>query len=98
MPHALDNCERDSVLDEWKTYQVDDGIEDNWFIAEKTQSEVKYHRIDSYWAHVFNTKNRDGKCRYSALSKVVKCALVLAHGNADVERGFSLNNFFALVT
>lgn len=96
VPHGLDDCDRDNVLDEWRSYQVDDEIKEHWFIKDKNKEEIKYHRIDYYWAKVFNIKSLEGKCRYPVLAKYIPNLLMLAHGNSDVERGFSLNN--ALVT
>ena len=49
-------------------------------------------RVDHYWRGVLKlkTSNRNTKCLH--LTNVVNAALVLPHGNADVERGVSVNN------
>ena len=36
--------------------------------------------------------NEDGNPKYSYLSKCALTVMLLPHGNADVERGFSINN------
>ena len=49
-------------------------------------------RVDHYWRDVFKLKTSNGNTKYPHLTNVVKAALVLPHGNADVERGVSVNN------
>jgi len=49
-------------------------------------------RLDHYWREVFKLKTSSGSTQYLHLTDVVKAALVLPHGNADVERGKSVNN------
>ena len=46
--------------------------------------------IDHFWHRIFNIPD---KCRdfFEVLPKMVKCALVLCHSNADVERSLSTN-------
>jgi len=67
----------DVLADEWLLYQPEsiatDGIT----------------RVDEYWAKVFLQKNESGDPKYPTLTKVVKAALALSHGNAGVEQGFS---------
>ena len=41
---------------------------------------------------VFKLKTSSGNKKYPHLKNVVKAALVLPHGNADVGRGVSVNN------
>jgi hypothetical protein len=48
-------------------------------------------RIDQYWNHVFQSTNDNGRKNFRLLPVVVKPLLCLAHGNADPERGFSVN-------
>ena len=43
-------------------------------------------QVDIYRAKVLGVKNLFGQPRFKTLSKVVKCALTLSHGNADTER------------
>jgi len=77
----------DRINTEWYIYQ-NEKIPNEWF--EKTN---EYHSIDYYWKNVFTLKTNTGTDKYIALAKLVKCALALSHGNADVERGFSENGF-----
>ena len=74
------------VLDEWKVYQELD-IPEDW----KVTNEETNVQIDIYWAKVFGVKNPFGQPKFKTLSKVVKCALTLSHGNADTERSLSQN-------
>jgi uncharacterized phage infection (PIP) family protein YhgE len=52
---------------------------------------VKYKRIDEYWYRVMQITDTRGDAKYQSLGFIVKIALSLAHGQADVERGFSTN-------
>ena len=70
------------VSDEWRAYVHDDEV--------KTAAEES--RVDHYWRRVFQLTTAVGNIKYPHLAKVVKAALVLPHGNADVERGVSVNN------
>lgn len=55
-----------------------------YFTEHHSSSNEQYNgRVDKYWANV--VKNN----KHPELAKVVKAALTLSHGNADVERGFS---------
>ena len=53
----------------------------------------RYCRIDEYWFKVQEIIDACVKKKYSCLWTLVKCLLSLSHGNADPERGFSLNKF-----
>lgn len=50
-----------------------------------------HERLDDAWQHVFSLLSKDGGPKYPRTVKFVKAMLSLAHGNADVERGFSEN-------
>ena len=52
---------------------------------------VKYKRIDHYWHKILSITDNHGEAKYASLSVVVRLALSLSHGQADVERGFSVN-------
>lgn len=67
------------VTDEWKVYQ------------EGGDGDSTTHRIDHYWASVFQEKSTQGRFKCSVRQKLVKSLLSLAHGNADVERSLSAN-------
>ena len=47
-------------------------------------------RVDQFWHKVFITSDATGE-KFSVLPKMIKCALVLCHSNADVERSLSIN-------
>ena len=49
-------------------------------------------RVDHYWRGVLKLKTSNGNTKYPQLTNDVNAALVLPHGNADVERGVSVNN------
>ncbi|XP_063216597.1 uncharacterized protein LOC134527657 [Bacillus rossius redtenbacheri] len=67
------------LLDEWKLLQCE-------------KESVCGGRIDDYWALFFVLKNSIGDDKYPNVAKVVKSVLALSHGNADLERGFSLSS------
>ena len=48
-------------------------------------------RIDDYWVEVCGIRDETGKKKYSNLWILVKCIMLISHGNADPERGFSIN-------
>ena len=51
-----------------------------------------FRRIDSYWRDVsLITDDGTGKPKYGKLAKLAMCIFVLPHGNAEPERGFSIN-------
>lgn len=51
-----------------------------------------YSRIDHFWKSIFQIKDHNNSPKYTLLSILIKALLTLAHGNADCERGFSINN------
>ena len=67
------------LTDEWRIYAETD-IPEEW--AQKDGSAV---RVDQYWSKVLKLKSVSGSQKFSALGKVVKCALSLSHGNVDNE-------------
>ena len=82
----------DSSSDEWKLYQLDD-IPLEFFktkgLNENGEEILLKERVDHYWRKIELMKNAVGDLKYPLIIKVVKAALSLAHGNAEVERGFS---------
>lgn len=60
-----------------------------WKILQSTKWEDENKRIDILWKYV-STKN-DEELRYPTLDKIIKSILTVCHGNADVERDFSLS-------
>ena len=49
--------------------------------------------IDEYWTQIHKIVNKEGKVKYKQLFVLAKCVLTLSHGNADPERGFSINKY-----
>ena len=45
-------------------------------------------RVDHYWKNIELMKKALGDLKYPLIIKVVKAAISLAHGNAEVERVF----------
>lgn len=60
--------------------------------CEKDEPGSEEGRVDSYWNHFFLKKSASGDFKYPNVSMVVKAALSVSHGNADVERGFSTSS------
>lgn len=73
----LKNISATAVSDEWRLLQLED------------IKVMEAERIDHYWLRIFNIRNAFGSIKYPLLTTVVKAALSLSHGSADVERGFS---------
>lgn len=70
------------LSDEWKLLSLDSEVLQNL-------SSIKTIRIDHFWRTVFDVKYENGASQYPNSSLVVKTALSLSHGNADVEQSFS---------
>jgi hypothetical protein len=81
-------------MDEWRLYAVDE-IPKDWYSADLpddcAERTLNLPRIDCYWAKVMIMRNAAGDTKYGTRGKAVSACLALAHGNADVERGFFLN-------
>ena len=98
LPQVVNDDELTSVLNEWKLYAIDD-IPVEWQVKTVSENDKdppavvvdKPAPIDEYWARVLNVKNAAGHKKYCTLGKVVRASLSLSHGNADVERCFSIN-------
>ena len=75
----LNDIDLDLLKQEWQLLQIDPDIS---FVQKKGQ------RIDEYWSSIFALTN-PSSFRYPLITRVVKAALSLPHGSADVERGFS---------
>ncbi|GBO10909.1 hypothetical protein AVEN_176766-1 [Araneus ventricosus] len=85
--------EMDKILDEWRIYLSDEEIKEEWSVEKQPDEDVlQWKNIDAYWGNVLCLNDINiGKKRYYHLSKIVKAALCLSHGQAPVERGFSIN-------
>ena len=75
----IEASDLNTISDEWRKYAIDeDGIDPEL-------------QVDEYWFAVLKTTEASGAKKYPTLDKVVKAALSLSHGNADSERGLSIN-------
>jgi hypothetical protein len=84
MPH-MDSKDAIDIADEWRAYRLD---ADTISLSENAEGK----RVDHYWRDVISLQSCDGSYKYAKMGQLVKAALILPHGNADVERGFSVNN------
>ena len=73
MPSIADEDEV-KVGDEWIRYQE----------IQLKDEELELH-VDHFWHRIFSKPDECGD-NFTALPEMVKCALVLSHSNADVER------------
>ena len=94
--HAVEAKNIDKLMGEYRAYQNETEIKENWYIQESgNDSEgapyVKWKPLDKYWARIFKITDELGNPKYRFLTHLIKCVIVLAHGNADVEQGFSVN-------
>ena len=71
-----------NVSDEWRLYIHDEEI----------RKPEKGTRVDYYWRDIFQLQTATRNPRYPLLTRLMKAALVLPHGNSDVERGISVNS------
>lgn len=78
--HLISPSEADSLKDEWSIYA-----------SEMTVLPHDTHDLDEHWHRVQEMKNSLGHTKFPLLSKFAKCLIILTHGNADPERGFSEN-------
>jgi len=77
----------DNVVAEWRLYQADTDITADWFIsADGTNILVDWSRVSR------QVDNPGHPSKYKNLKVVVKAALSVSHGRADVDGGLSLNN------
>lgn len=90
--HMLCDGDDSRAMDEWKLLTLDETTPE-WTVNQTAtaRNELQPVRIDVVWKYVLHRKNDFGKLKYPTLGKVVRACLALPHGNADVERSFSLN-------
>ncbi|CAF4273778.1 unnamed protein product [Rotaria sp. Silwood2] len=96
IPNLLDDREIDKLENEWTLYSVE-LVDRSWYIKDEYvdsngNNQIKYHSIDYYWNNVFSILTKNGISKYPTLTKLIKNVLIITHGNADVERGFSINS------
>ena len=95
LPYCNYAATKDNILPEWRKYQ-EEVIPEEFYIQERGQRAdgtafVKYKRVDDYWHRILQLTDARGDPKYPTLAFVIKMALSLSHGQADVERGFSVN-------
>lgn len=87
-------CEH--IPKEW-FFTENETMNDEESLSEEAGAKVSLHkspgrkvvRIDHFWAKIFALKSSSGEQKFPELERLVKALLVLPHGNADLERGFS---------
>ncbi|CAF0806384.1 unnamed protein product [Adineta steineri] len=77
------------LTDEWLMYSIET-TDDSWIIKRK-YIDVEYHKINYYWNKALSIVRSSGYPKYLTLYKLIRNILIISHGNADVERGFSIN-------
>jgi len=95
VPGLLSPNEIDLLTGEWLMYSIET-IDDSWIVKKKHhdlegKEYIEYHDIDYYWSKIFSIVRSNGYAKYPTLAKLIKNILIISHGNADVERGFSTN-------
>lgn len=70
-------------LDEWKALQ-----------SEEDKPKLKEKLADDYWYQYFKMTDLtiEKNCKYPNVSKLIKAALSISHGNVNDERGFSASS------
>ena len=81
LSQVIDDGERAQLEEEFMDYCTSDLPPD--FVVTSTII------IDAYWNSIGQIKDSTGQPRYPLLTKLAKAALIVPHGNADVERSFS---------
>ena len=76
----------DKLSDEWRIYQLETITED-WY--KEFEEPQKFIRVDHFWRKIDDLKDVMGEKKFLSIMKIVKTALILGHGNAEVETGFS---------
>ncbi|KAG8176794.1 hypothetical protein JTE90_003422 [Oedothorax gibbosus] len=92
----LTNQEIDNIVREWQIYRVDEDIDEfcDGFIkiVDTEKNVVKYERLDSfYWAKVLKLNDKIFGAKKYDILRLIKACLSLSHGNADPERGVSVD-------
>ena len=78
-PNIISESMLDDLHSEWNEYK---------YVKLPTHV-TECPRVDHYWHEVSLLTDSSGKRRFTLLPKLMKCMLVLPHGNADSERLFS---------
>lgn len=77
--HLPLNIDTSRLYDEWHLLQIETDVPED----------IGKMGIESFWHHFMTLKDSLGNTKYPTVGAVVKTALSVSHGNADVERGFS---------
>ena len=87
--------EHDNLMQELQLYANEDVTRILYSIEEEYDSPsghcIKWKQVDFYWENILSKVTSLGIPKCPTLGKLVKPALTWSHGQADVERGFSLN-------
>ncbi|CAH0555059.1 unnamed protein product [Brassicogethes aeneus] len=86
-PEAL----ADKIKAQWRNYQLENI--DKSFYTETKNGLEKFKRLDEYWDKVRSIKDIVGQYKYTQLALMARIVLTISHGNANAERGFSLNKY-----
>ena len=76
----------DKLSDEWRIYQLETITED-WY--KEFEEPQKFVCVDHFRRKIDDLKDVMGETKFPSIMKIVKTALILGHGNAEVETGFS---------
>ena len=49
-------------------------------------------RLDEYWVKICELLDENWNKKYSELWQLVKCVMLISHGNTDPEQGFSIKH------
>ncbi|CAF1465815.1 unnamed protein product [Rotaria sordida] len=75
-------------------------ISEDWIKGSSTSSNniIEYVPIEKYWYKVMPTVTTTSAPQHVVLTKLAKYLLSLSHGNSDIKRGFSQNNYLVQTT
>ena len=72
-----------------------DGLKDEWNILYENEAAATTVAVssdlDEYWNTISNKRNSLGNPQFPLLTKCARTFMIISHGNADPERGFSEN-------
>ncbi|XP_015907180.1 uncharacterized protein [Parasteatoda tepidariorum] len=84
LPNIISHSSVTSLADEWIVLQSE-------AVPVVCESSSEGFNIQHYWNSVFSLQ-RNNSSKFPYVQVLVKALLALPHGNADCERGFSINN------
>ena len=96
MSRIVPLSEHDNLMQEWQLY-ADKMLQESYIEEERDSPSghcIKWKKVDFYWEGIVSNVTSLGIPKYPTLGKLVKAVLTLSHGQAHVERGFSLNKIF----